>query len=400
MDNTPEPEPEDVKGHLLGGIPDGEIAAQRDVFAKFGVKAKTLFEPLRSGYSTFVPAIAMKGSIKPCLEADKALQKRLMQHYSTLDAWWEEAREDFARLEGQNILPEVRSSLMESLKGKLMPLGVLDEFQAAGVFVNWWLQIRYDLKTIVSTGWHHSLIPDEYLKGAFFQKEADRIEELESKISAAQGELSEAVEAAVEVVSYEAEEGETLTAAVMRKKLKEAIDDMQDAGSASARLEVEACRREMERIVKIEKRIKDCRDQLRQQESELELKLRVKRVGDAEAKAETRELLGQLVVRVAELNPADKDDKRTLAALEKDRVALEARLGRIDGVMAEIGGRLGDGEAKGLILRKLQDWVGEQLTRYLNGEKRGWWRGWRSFGISMRCRVGCWRWSGRRRWRG
>ena len=369
VDNTPEPEPEDVKGHLLGGIPDGEVAALRSVFVKFGVEAKTLVEPLRSGYSTFIPAIEVKGSIKPYLEADRALQKRVKEHYSTLDAWWEEAREDFARLEGQNILPEVRSSLMASLKGKLMPLGVLDEFQAAGVFVNWWQQIRYDLKTIVSTGWHHSLISDEYLKVAFFQKEADRIEELESKISAAQGELSEAVEAAVEVVSYEAEEGETLTATVMKKKLKEAIDDL--AGSASARQEVMACRREMESIVKIEKRIKDGKDQLRQQESELELKLRVKRVGDSEAKAETRELLGQLVVRVAELNPADKEDKRSLAALEKDQVALELRLGRIDGVMAAIGGQLGDEEAKGLILRKLRDWVGEQLTRYLNGEKRG-----------------------------
>ena len=371
VDNTPEPEPEDVKGHLLGGIPDGEIAAQRVVFAKFGVEAKTLVEPLRSGYSTFIPAISGKGSIKPYFEADRALQKRVKEHYSTLDAWWEEAREDFARLEGQNILPEVRSSLMASLKEKLMPLGVLDEFQAAGVFVNWWLQIRYDLKTIVSTGWHHSLIPDEYLKVAFFQGESDRIEELESKVSAAQGELSEAVDAAVEVVSYEAEEGETLTAAVMKKKLKEAIDDLKEAGSASARQEVMACQREMESIVKIEKRIKDCRDQLRQQEGELELKLRVKRVGDVEATAETRELLGQLAIRVGELEPKDKDYKRALAALEKDRSALELRLGRIDGVMAAIGGRLGDGEAKGLILRKLQDWVGEQLTRYLNGEKRG-----------------------------
>ena len=28
------------------------------------------------------------------------------------------------------------------------PLSVLDEFKSAGIFVNWWQQIRYDLKTI------------------------------------------------------------------------------------------------------------------------------------------------------------------------------------------------------------------------------------------------------------
>ena len=47
-----------------------------------------------------------------------------------------------------------------TLKTRFIPLGVLDEFQSAGVFVNWWQQIRYDLKTIISTGWHHTLIPD------------------------------------------------------------------------------------------------------------------------------------------------------------------------------------------------------------------------------------------------
>ena len=53
---------------------------------------------------------------------------------------------------------------------------------------------RFDLKTIVSIGWHHGLIPDEFLIQAFFQAEADEIERLEAGIGAAQGELIEAVE--------------------------------------------------------------------------------------------------------------------------------------------------------------------------------------------------------------
>ena len=80
-------------------------------------------------------------------------------------------------------MPDVRQELLTALKNKLMPLGVLDEFQSAAVFVNWWQQIRFDLKTIISTGWHHSLIPDEYLIAEFFQPEADEIEALEAKIA-------------------------------------------------------------------------------------------------------------------------------------------------------------------------------------------------------------------------
>lgn len=64
------------------------------------------------------------------------------------------------------------------------------------MLVNWWQQIRYDLKTIISTGWHHSLIPDEYLIAEFFQAQADEIEALEVTISEAQGEFAEAVESA------------------------------------------------------------------------------------------------------------------------------------------------------------------------------------------------------------
>ena len=42
-------------------------------------------------------------------------------------------------------MPEIRHALLTTLKNKLIPMGVLDEFKSAGVFVNWWQQIRYDL---------------------------------------------------------------------------------------------------------------------------------------------------------------------------------------------------------------------------------------------------------------
>ena len=136
------------------------------------------------------------------------------------------ARNDFAQLRDGKKMPEVRHELLTTIKGKLIPLGVLDEFQSAGVFVNWWQQIRYDLKTIISIGWHHTLIPDSYLIAAYFQTEADAIEALEAKISETQSELAEAVETAQEVAAYEPEEDETVTATVIKKALKELIDDL------------------------------------------------------------------------------------------------------------------------------------------------------------------------------
>ncbi len=186
VDNTPEPEPEDVQAHLIGGIPETEVTAQSDTFAKFGLQCETLFQPDRPGYLAFKEAIASKADIKGIIEANQAVVHTLETHRNALEQWWSVARGDFAELEranhGGRKMPEVRHELLTTLKDKLVPLDVLDEFKSAGVFVNWWQQNRYDLKTIVSTGWHHTLIPDAYLIAAFFQSEADAIEENELEL--------------------------------------------------------------------------------------------------------------------------------------------------------------------------------------------------------------------------
>ena len=370
VDNTPEPEPEDVTAHLIGGIPQSEVAAQAVDFARFKVESETLFGPLREGYLAFVEAIATKSAIKATLEADANLQNTINKHYEALESWWQVARDDFAQLREGKKMPEVRRELLTGLKDKLIGLGVLDEFQAAGVFVNWWQQIRYDLKTIVNTGWHHTLIPDEYLIAAFFQDEVRAIEDLEGQISAAQGELSEAIETAQEVASYEPEEDETVTATLIKKVLKDLMDDLKNVSGISAMRELAKYKAEYETIAKLEKQIRDLKAKVKEKQTELDRKLRLKRFGGEEFRAETEGLIQQVMAEIAGLKPNNKDYKRKIAGLTKDKEALEERLTRIDGLLVAIGGQLTMEEAKGLILQKLYDWVSEQLTRYLNGAKR------------------------------
>ena len=198
-------------------------------------------------------------------------------------------------------MPEVRHELLVTLKDKLVPLKVLDEFKSAGVFVNWWQQIRFDLKTIVSIGWHHSLIPDDYLIRAFFQAEAEEIESLEASIGQAQGELAEAVETAQEVAAYEPDEGEKVTVAILKKVLKSLIADLKDSPGDSARKELERLR-EQDRILKaIETRIKKARAALKDKTVELKLKLQFKRVGSQDYQAETRALIKQVDARLADI---------------------------------------------------------------------------------------------------
>ncbi len=370
VDNTPEPEPEDVTAHLMCGIPQAEVAAQAVEFDRFRVNTDRLFEPLRPNYLAFREEIGTRSVIKTTLEADPNLQHTINQHYATLESLWQLARDDFAQLGNGRQMPEVRQELLTGLKEQLIPLKVLDGFQAAGVFVNWWQQIRYDLKTITNTGWHHTLIPDEYLLAAFFQDKVNAIAELESQISAAQGELSEAVESAQEVASYEPDEDETVSASSIKSALKALMDDLRDNTGASAQRELARYKAAFDAIAKLEKRIKDWKAKLKVQEEELALKLRLKRVGAEEFTTETRELIQQVAEQLAALDPNQKDDRKKAAALNKDKAALEERLPQGDDLMRAIAGQLTAEEAKTLILKKLYDWVKEQLTRYLNAAKR------------------------------
>ncbi|MGB0849419.1 MAG: N-6 DNA methylase, partial [Thiolinea sp.] len=417
VDNTPEPEPEDVQAHLIGGIPEQEVSSQVDEFAKFKVSTCDLTQPLRTGYLAFQPEISSKGDIKRTLEANPELQQTIAFLHTQLEEWWLQARDDFARLEGNNQLPMVRGQLINSLKERLIPLGVLDEFKTAGVFVNWWQHIRYDLKTIVNTGWHHTLIPDSYLTAAFFQTEANELEGLDAKISEAQSELAEAVEA----VEYEPDEDEKVTATVIKKHLKATIDDLKDSPnlSDSAKREIAQYEQQRDSMLAIEKRIKTHKDQLKKKRDELTLKLELKRLGKAEKQAEIQALQRQITQRQSELDEAvdsaledvmdlmgsyasspeamvqlkatikihkdaDTETRNKLKGIQKvmtawlkeynvlskDAATLTAQEGQLDQLMEAIGGRITAAEAKTLILKKLHDLINNELNRYLNAEKR------------------------------
>ena len=368
--NTPDPEPEDVQAHLVGGVPETEVQARRSDFVKFGLEAETFFQHERSGYLAFRSEVAPKSKIKEKLEGDVALQKAVAIHYAGLENWWNLVRDDFALLRDGKKLPDVRQELLRTIKAKLVPLGVLDEFKSAGVFVNWWQQIRYDLKTIVSTGWHHTLIPDSYLIAEFFRMEAAAIEDEEARISEAQSELADAVEAAQEVAAYEPEEDEAVTAAVMKNALKELIDDLKDSTGKSAEKERQALEAQHDAIATIEKRLKERKAELKKLTNELEHKLQLKRLGSDEFKAENKSLLSQAEARLASLSGGKKEDKKEIAALQNDKTALEARIAKTDAILASIGGQLTDAQAKTLILKKLYDLANQELNRYLNAEKR------------------------------
>jgi type I restriction enzyme M protein len=368
VDNTPEPEPEDVRAHLVGGVPEQEVLGHSEVFGRLKVNPSMLFKPRSEGYLDFANYVKDRTEIKRIIEADMGLIETYALMNAAIAEWWEVARDDFAKLEGRNHLAEVRLELLTTIKKKLIPIGALDEFQTAGVFVNWWQTIRYDLKTITSTGWSPSLIPDSYLIEAFFQAEVKALEELESQHMETESQLNEAIEA----VEYESGEDEEVTPKAIKTYLKKQIEELSTSSSKVALTESKMIEEQLNEIRAAESRVKRIKDEIRQLKTELKKKLDWKRDGTDDEVMSLQSLISQSEGETADLNANPPENKRSmkshtskLAALERDRAKLNKRVIELQDFKV-----ITPKEAKQLILQRLYDLIHNELARYLNVEKR------------------------------
>jgi len=231
VDNSPEPEIEDVRAHMLGGVPKREVARYADQLARFGLSPEVVFVERDADYYNFKPEIRNKVDIHPLIENHPNVKDRQAELEARLVSWWNDAAKAIENFPGQNHLAEFRRHFQNTLLQALLPVGVLDEFQIAGIFANWWEAERYDFKTIVAAGWSPSLIPDEYILNAFFRHEQAEIESLETRVAELQAELDEVLVAVnLDNENEENEEGESTPSAVeVKQALKNQIAEIKAA---------------------------------------------------------------------------------------------------------------------------------------------------------------------------
>ena len=319
VDNAPLAEIQDVRAHLVGGIPKREVKRYSEQLARFGLKEAVVFIQKDNDYLQFKPEVESKANIRPIIEGQRAVKDIQADMQRRLAEAWKSAEAEIVKLPGRNHLPQFRKSFQKQLLEALSPAGVLDEFQIAGIFVNWWETVRYDLKTLVATGWSESLLPDEYLLQAFFQKELKHIEELESRVGELDAELTELLEE-TELEPETDEEGKekALTAAQALKALKQEIAAIFDREPAEA-------------------------DKLRALAESIEQKDKDLRAAKSELNKATAALYGK----------TDKDGNvKTRGLTHEKREALT------------------EDEARSLILKKLHDVVANEMERYLKTEQR------------------------------
>lgn len=149
-DNTPAPEPQDVRAHLHGGVPRAEIASHAGEFAAYGIDVFKLFAERDHAYYDFPPAgrETVVDQI-PALAAPKEVELN-----EALDEWWNQHVKHITELPDTKRIMETRADLLDSFVAALEPPGVLDRYQLAGVVASWWGNVQYDIKTLAFHGFN------------------------------------------------------------------------------------------------------------------------------------------------------------------------------------------------------------------------------------------------------
>jgi type I restriction enzyme M protein len=148
VDNTPPPEPQDVRAHLHGGVPIAEVDAHAARFAAYGIDVRSLFaEAERSpGYLDF-PV----NGWQPVADAIPTMTTAKKQELDdAFTEWWDRHVKHITELPelGPGEVMNTRRDLLTSFVAALEPLGTLDRYQLAGVIASWWGDVQYDIRTL------------------------------------------------------------------------------------------------------------------------------------------------------------------------------------------------------------------------------------------------------------
>jgi type I restriction enzyme M protein len=286
VDNSADPEVEDVHHHILGSVPKKEVESYKSQIEKLGFCTDFFFVEKDSNTLDFRKELKDKNDIKEIIDSNEGISNTFSFHFQKLQEWWLEVKKEIENFAGHNNLWIFRNKALENLKDKLLPLKVFDEFKTAGVFVNWWEELQYDFKTVVSSGWSSLLIEDERIEKKFLTEELEKIEELETHIAECEGELNELLE---EVEDWDEEEQGEKSAKKVKDYLQDIVKELRLTNQEYAVKEAQKWEELSKKIESKEKELKNLGKELRAINQDLNIKIEEKR--NSLTEQEAKELL-------------------------------------------------------------------------------------------------------------
>lgn len=222
VDNSPPPEPHDVRAHLHGGIPTVEIDQLGDFFANYEGVKQLLFRDRDARYSDFAKTISSKEAIKTTIESAVGLGAKHASFHKAIDGWWKRNVTQIEQLPETRNVFELRRHCIDSLAKSLTPQGVLTSHQVRGAVASYFQSIESDLKSIAASGWGAELIPEEQILQSQFPEVLQKIEQNQARIAELEGLFAAANETDDEEVDLENVDTEN---GVLPKALVKALKD-------------------------------------------------------------------------------------------------------------------------------------------------------------------------------
>lgn len=154
-DNAPAPEPQDVKAHLVGGIPLKEVQARQTLFDAQGLNPMDLLIPKagEDDYVEFQDDLTDKAAIKPAIEQNAGIQHKEAQLKDSFETWWQQRATHITKLSGNGQqLSALRDDLIGTFTHALEPIGMLDRFAVRGIIAGFWDQNKNEFRTLQARG--------------------------------------------------------------------------------------------------------------------------------------------------------------------------------------------------------------------------------------------------------
>jgi type I restriction enzyme M protein len=154
-DNAPPPEPQDVRAHLVGGIPLKEVQAKQPLFDALGLDPMDLLAPKEGeeAYVEFREDLTDKVTLKPAIEQNAGVQHKEARLKDTFETWWQQRGTHIAQLSGNGQqLSTLRDELIGTFTHALDPIGMLDRFAVRGIIAGFWDQNKNEFRTLQARG--------------------------------------------------------------------------------------------------------------------------------------------------------------------------------------------------------------------------------------------------------
>jgi type I restriction enzyme M protein len=162
VDTSPPSEPQDIRAHLMGGVPVAEIEARRPLLDAYGLTVRDLFAPRvhDTSYVDFRPLDERPDAARLATLAGR----RERELWAVFEEWWSDAAERIASLRVGGPPPSpahgarlatVRAEVFGTFEERLLadaPHAILERHAAVGALTTWWYEVKAELETFEAHG--------------------------------------------------------------------------------------------------------------------------------------------------------------------------------------------------------------------------------------------------------